>query len=168
MTAAAWANQDEVVKRLQERFGQSVSSEQGGNGMGIVAAMAALHDVLHFLKTTEDLSFTMLTDLFPVDYGDRSPRFEIVYLLNSMKLKSRLVVKVRLGEGERVPTLSDVWAAAEWLEREAYDMFGIAFEGHPDPRRILMTEGFDGYPLRKDFPLEGHDFEQPFKVTLEE
>ncbi len=100
-------------------------------------------------------------------YG-REPRFEVVYLMSSTALGERLAVKVRVRENETVPTVSDLWRAAEWLEREAYDMFGIVFENHPDLRRILMVEDFDGYPLRKDFPTEGYGFEEPFRVNLDE
>jgi NADH-quinone oxidoreductase subunit C len=78
-----------------------------------------------------------------------------------MKQNLRLRVKVRLEEGEAVPSVASVWNAANWLEREAYDLFGIPFENHPDLRRILLWDGFEGHPLRKDFPLEGPDFDNP-------
>ena len=110
----------------------------------------------------------MMTDLFAVDRHGSDPRFEVVYLLNSLDLKERLVVKVRVADNEPVPTVSDLWRAADWLEREAYDMFGVRFENHPDLRRILSVEDFDGYPLRKDFPTEGYGFDEPFVVRLEE
>jgi NADH-quinone oxidoreductase subunit C len=110
----------------------------------------------------------MLTDLFIVDYFPRNPRFEAVYLLTSLDTKERVVLKVRLNDGERLSTASDIFSSADWLEREAFDMFGIRFDNHPDMRRILMVEDFEGHPLRKDFPTEGYGFDKRFKVELEE
>jgi NADH-quinone oxidoreductase subunit C len=157
-----------TIERLTGRFGASLACEQAGGGLAVIAGKDALRDVLLFLKTDEGLGYTMMTDLFAVDRYGSEPRFEIVYLLNSLTLKDRLVVKVRVAEGESVPTVSDLWRAADWLEREAFDMFGVRFENHPDLRRILSVEAFDGYPLRKDFPTEGYGFDEPFVVRLEE
>ncbi len=99
--------------------------------------------------------FEILLDITAVDYfGKREKRFEVVYLLLSLSQKIRLRIKVRLGEGEKVSTLSFLWKNANWLEREVYDMFGIEFEGHPDLRRILLYPEFKGHPLRKDYPLK--------------
>ena len=159
---------DPTTERLAGRFGASLSCGQAGGRTSVVAGKEVLRDLLLFLKTDELLGYTMLTDLFAVDRHGSDPRFEVVYLLNSLQLKERLVVKVRLAEGEPVPTVSDIWRAAEWLEREAYDMFGLRFENHPDLRRILTVEDFDGYPLRKDFPTEGFGFDAPFSVKMEE
>jgi NADH-quinone oxidoreductase subunit C len=158
--------------RLGDAFGAVFAIERAGSQEAFIVGKERLRDVLSFLKGDESLLYVMMTDLFAVDLsglqaGAGKPRFEVVYLLNSLKLKERIVVKVRVNEGEAVPTVSDLWRAAEWLEREAYDMFGIPFENHPDLRRILMVEDFDGYPLRKDFPTEGYGFEEPFKVDLE-
>ncbi len=157
-----------TIDRLTGKFGASVACEQTGDTCAVIAGKDALRDVLIFLKTDEALGFTMMTDLFAVDRYGSDPRFEVVYLLNSLQLKERLVVKVRVADGEPVPTVSDLWRAADWLEREAYDMFGISFENHPDLRRILSVEDFDGYPLRKDFPTEGYGFEEPYVVKLEQ
>jgi NADH-quinone oxidoreductase subunit C len=158
------------LERILEKFGGSVSAGvpmADGTPM-LTADLATVHELLLFLKTDDQLSFVMLTDLFGVDYFGREPRFEIVYLLDSMKLKSRMAVKAGVKDGEEPPTASDIWCAAEWLEREAYDMFGIRFKNHPDLRRILMVEDFDGYPPRKDFPTEGYGFNEPFKVDLQD
>ncbi len=161
---------EHVVKRLTERFGDGVVPSAGlRDGVtAVVVETARLRDVLLFLKTDEECSYELLTDLFGVDHQGRQPRFEVVYLLNSLKRKNRLVVRARVEVDEEVPTVSDIWRSAEWLEREAYDMFGIPFRDHPDLRRILMVEDFNGYPLRKDFPTEGYGFDQPFRVNLEE
>ena len=90
-----------------------------------------------------------------VDYWPREPRFELVYVFVSLEHRRRLRLKVRLhGDDAHVATASDVWPAANWLEREIWDLFGIVFDGHPDPRRLLMPEDWEGYPLRKDYPVQ--------------
>jgi NADH-quinone oxidoreductase subunit C len=157
-----------TIEKLQSVFGAAITVEQAGSQTVVVVGKERLREVLLFLKDDGSLLYSTMTDLFAVDRFGAAPRFEVAYLLNSLSLKERVLVKVRLGEGESVPTVSDLWRAAEWLEREAYDMFGIRFEDHPDLRRILMVEDFDGYPLRKDFPTEGYGFDKPFKVSLEE
>jgi NADH-quinone oxidoreductase subunit C len=111
--------------------------------------------VMQALRTAPDLGFTLLAELTAVDFWPREPRFELVYLLVSIEHAARLRLKVRLdGADPHVATLSGIWPAANWLEREVWDMFGIAFDGHPDPRRLLMPEDWDGYPLRKDYPVQ--------------
>jgi NADH-quinone oxidoreductase subunit C len=105
-----------------------------------------------------DAGFTVLIDAVPVDFYPRDPRFEISYLLlnpGTSGEPARLRVKVQIpGTDARCPTLSGVWRAANWAEREAYDFFGIQFDGHPDPRRILMPDDWEGFPLRKDYPVQ--------------
>ncbi|MGD0230123.1 MAG: NADH-quinone oxidoreductase subunit C [Syntrophorhabdales bacterium] len=160
----------DAVRRLTEKFGSALTVEEPvgrDHQAAVVVPKERLRDVLLFMKTDEALLYTMMTDLFAVDHYGDAPRFEIVYLMSSVTLKDRLAVKVRAGDGEPVPTVSDMWRAAEWLEREAYDMFGLPFENHPDLRRILMVEDFEGYPLRKDFPIEGYGFDEPFRVNLD-
>lgn len=107
--------------------------------------------LMNMLK--DQFQFEMLTDLTAVDYLGQEPRFEVVYHLNSISENIRLRVKVPVNEGEEVDTLTGVWPIANWLEREVWDMFGIKFKNHPDLRRILMYEGFEGHPLRKDYPI---------------
>jgi len=107
------------------------------------------------LKNDPEFSFELLSDLTVVDFLGKEPRFEIVYHLKSLTLGPRLRVKIRVTEDDPVvPSLSSLWKGANWLEREAWDMFGIRFSGHPDLRRILMYEEFRGYPLRKDYPVD--------------
>lgn len=116
----------------------------------IVKALKALRD-------DKDLSFKMLLDVFGIDMlGVREPRFEMVYNLLSFKLNNRITVKVALNDGEKVDSVCEVFSCANWFEREAFDMFGIEFNNHPDLRRILTDYGFEGHPLRKDFPLTGY------------
>jgi len=114
-------------------------------------------EFLQFLRDDENLSFKMLLDVFGADMlGIRSPRFEVIYNLLSFKLNNRITVKVALEDDEKVPSVIPVFSAAGWFEREAFDMYGIVFDKHPDLRRILTDYGFEGHPLRKDFPLTGY------------
>jgi NADH-quinone oxidoreductase subunit C len=131
--------------------------------------VAAVARVLH---DAPELAFTFLAELTAADYWPREPRFELVYILVSIRHRIRLRMKVRLhGDHARVSTVSGVWPAANWLEREVWDLFGIAFDGHPDPRRLLMPEDWDGHPLRKDYPVQIQmtpRSSEPLQVTEEE
>ena len=153
---------------LCQKFAPSAVFEMAGDQPAVVVDKGKLRDALLFLKGAPGFASPMLTDLFPVDCLPRDPRFEVVYLLTSLESKERIVIKVRLNDGERLPSVTDIFSSAEWLEREAFDMFGIRFDNHPDMRRILTVDDFDGHPLRKDFPTEGFDFDKPFVVELEE
>ncbi len=128
--------------------------------------------IARVLRDRPELAFTFLAELTAVDFWPREPRYELVYILVSMANRLRLRVKVRLPQDDpHVATVIGVWPAANWLEREVWDLFGIAFDGHPDPRRLLMPEDWDGYPLRKDYPVQirmtPHSSE-PLQVTEEE
>ncbi len=124
------------------------------------------------LRDHGDLRFEFLADVTAVDFHPREPRFEVVYILVSMSRNARLRLKVRLhGEDAHLATMSSVWPAANWLEREVWDMFGVVFDGHPDPRRLLMPEDWQGYPLRKDYPVQIRKSVQtaePLQVTEQE
>ncbi len=123
----------------------------------IYIAPEKLIDFLKFLRDDEKLSFKLLLDVFGADLlGIRAPRFEVIYNLLSLKLNNRITIKVALHENEEVPTASGVFSTANWFEREVFDMYGIKFTNHPDMRRILTDYGFEGHPLRKDFPLTGY------------
>jgi len=116
-----------------------------------------LENFLTFLRDDAELSFKTLVDLFGADMLQiRSPRFEVIYNLLSYKLNNRITVKVAIDDGVEVPTVSKIFSSAGWFEREAFDMYGIIFTNHPDLRRILTDYDFEGYPLRKDFPLTGY------------
>jgi NADH-quinone oxidoreductase subunit C len=112
--------------------------------------------VLKMLRDDPQCRFAVLIDICGVDYPEREPRFDVVYHLLSPYENLRIRVKVGIDEETPVPSIVDLFPAANWFEREAYDMYGIAFAGHPDLRRLLTDYGFQGYPLRKDFPLSGH------------
>jgi NADH-quinone oxidoreductase subunit C len=109
-----------------------------------------------FLRDDPRCMFQTLVDICGVDYPERAQRFDVVYHLLSMRKNKRIRVKIRTDEATPVPSLIPVFPAADWNEREAFDMYGILFDGHPDLRRILTDYGFEGHPLRKDFPLTGH------------
>lgn len=143
--------------KLVEKFPSIQILDKFRNEESILVPVEDLFDVLKFLKEDEDYSFTMLVDLTAVDYlgkRDSDRRFEIVYHLYSLKYREYLRVKTVLPEAnQRVPSITSLWTGANWLEREVFDMFGIEFDGHPNLKRILMWDDFDGHPLRKDYPL---------------
>ena len=109
-----------------------------------------------FLKTNEKCKFKQLIDITAVDYPQREKRFKIVYLLLSHENNLRIIINTIIDEKEIVPSITKIFPSANWMEREVFDMYGISFKDHPDLRRILTDYGFDGFPLRKDFPLTGH------------
>ncbi len=129
-------------------------------------------DVARALRDAADLKFSFLAELTAADYWPREPRFEVVYILVSLELRQRVRVKVRLdGADAHLATVTGIWPAANWLEREVWDMFGIVFDGHPDPRRLLMPEDWEGWPLRKDSPVQIRRptyTAEPLQVTPEE
>jgi NADH-quinone oxidoreductase subunit C len=124
------------------------------------------------LRDAPQLAFTFLAELTAVDFWPKEPRFEVVYMLVSIAQRLRLRLKVRLAADDpHVATVTAVWPAANWLEREVWDLFGIAFDGHPDPRRLLMPEDWQGFPLRKDHPVQIRmtpTASEPLQVTEEE
>jgi NADH-quinone oxidoreductase subunit C len=124
------------------------------------------------LRDRADLAFTLLVEVTAVDFWPREPRFEVVYMLVSIAHRHRLRVKVRIGgEQPHLATVSDVWPAANWLEREVWDLFGVVFDGHPDLRRLLMPEDWEGFPLRKDYPVQirmAPRTAEPLQVSEEE
>ena len=116
-----------------------------------------LLEVILFLKNNEQTKFRQLIDITAVDYPQNDKRFKLVYLFLSHEYNSRLILEYFINEDEIVPTITQIYPAANWMEREVFDMYGITFKNHPDLRRILTDYGFEGFPLRKDFPLTGHN-----------
>ena len=115
-----------------------------------------LIDVTLFLKTNKDTKFRQLIDITVVDYPEKSQRFKIVYLFLSHEFNQRIILNYFINENEVIQSLTSIYPAANWMEREVFDMYGVNFKDHPDLRRILTDYGFEGHPLRKDFPLTGH------------
>ena len=144
----------EIIEALNQKFPEKIGevSAQFGDDI-ILIDKGALLDIMTFLKQ-ESYDFGMLLDLTCVDFQGESDRFEMVYHLYSVTNNLRLRIKTRVNESDlNVDSLTGIWKNANWLEREIYDMFGLHFNGHPDLRRLFMYDGFEGHPLRKDYPL---------------
>ena len=127
------------------------------NELSINVEIENLYSVLLFLKTDERCRFKQLIDITAVDYPENKKRFKIVYLLLSHEFNQRILVSYFINENEKISSLVNIFPSANWMEREIFDMYGIKFNDHPDLRRILTDYGFEGFPLRKDFPLTGHN-----------
>jgi len=115
-----------------------------------------LIDVTLFIKNNENTKFRQLMDVTVVDYPEKAQRFKVVYLFLSHEFNQRIILRYLISENEVIPSLTPIYPAANWMEREVFDMYGVKFKDHPDMRRILTDYGFEGHPLRKDFPLTGH------------
>ena len=115
-----------------------------------------LVDVILFLKTNKDTKFRQLIDITAVDYPEELQRFKMIYLLLSHEFNQRIILSYYINENEVINSLTSIFPSANWMEREVFDMYGVNFKDHPDLRRILTDYGFEGHPLRKDFPLTGH------------
>ncbi|MEW6457040.1 MAG: NADH-quinone oxidoreductase subunit C [Acidobacteriota bacterium] len=153
---------EKILKRIRENFSQSIEDVKFQFGeLTVRIKKEFLIPLLEFLKTDEVTQLNFLSDLTAVDYPDREKRFELVYHLFSIPNKNRLRIKLWISEKEKAPSITRIWEASNWLEREIFDMFGIEFEGHPDLKRILLSEDWEGHPLRKDYPLIG-DGKQPY------
>ena len=116
-----------------------------------------LLDVLVFLKNNASTKFRQLIDITAVDYPEENERFKVVYLLLSHEFNNRVILTYSINENEVIPSITEIFPSANWMEREVFDMYGIKFKNHPDLRRILTDYNFEGFPLRKDFPLTGHN-----------
>ncbi len=155
---------ENLVRALQEKYGAAVEEFRGE--VHVILQAEQILEALAGLRDQND--FALLSAMTAVDYGPQaSPRFHVIYQLSSLSGNLTLQLRVPLdGDPPKLPTATGVYAAANWREREILDMFGIEFEGHPDPRRILMPEDWKGYPLRKDYPL---GYEEPqFTFNFEE
>jgi NADH-quinone oxidoreductase subunit C len=148
------------LDRLNAALGDALEEVTYHCGVPIVRVpKERILEVCRFLKEDPDCRMLLLADLCGLDMMRlrATPRFDVAYHLTNVGTGERITLRVAVEDGDEVPTVTGVWRGANWHEREAFDMFGIRFAGHPDPRRILMPEEFDAYPLRKDFPLEGRE-----------
>jgi NADH-quinone oxidoreductase subunit C len=144
--------QSEIIRAIREKISADTVSHHDYRGDDtLIIRRESLFKVMQILK--EEFHFEMLVDICAVDYLGQQPRFEVVYHLNSLTQKVRLRIKVALNEGDEVESVVPIWPIANWLERETWDMMGIKFTNHPDPRRLLMYDEFVGHALRKDYPI---------------
>jgi NADH-quinone oxidoreductase subunit C len=152
-------NISQQIKYIQKEQKDIIKSVELSDINNIIYVQKdAIIDFLTFLRDDKNLQFKMLIDLFGADLlGIRSPRFEIIYNLLSFKYNNRLTIKVALEDDESIASATKIFEAANWAERELFDMYGIKFDNHPDLRRILTDYNFEHFPLRKDFPLTGYD-----------
>jgi NADH-quinone oxidoreductase subunit C len=147
----------DLAAHIEARRPDCVQSWDVAHGeLTIQATLSSLPGFIDFLRTDRTCRFSTLVDITGVDHPEREARFDVVYHLLSMYQNHRIRVKVAVREDEMVPSITGVFPAANWFEREVFDMFGLLFSGHPDLRRILTDYGFRGYPLRKDFPTTGY------------
>lgn len=155
-----------LVKKIRGRFGKSIIETTVFRGeITHIVEKDVLLDVCRFLKYEPDLQFNFLSDVLGVDCRPLLSCFEVVYHLYSIPRRYRIRLKVRVKENETVPSVTPVWRSADFAERETFDMFGIVFGGHPNLKRIYMPMDWEGYPLRKDYPLVGYkDQYNPFGV----
>jgi NADH-quinone oxidoreductase subunit C len=141
----------ELTRRMKQTYGLGVEAFSYVGQNYLVVGRDIVHEILHVLANDE--GFDYCVDLTAVHYPKNEKPFEIVYILYSFPKNERIRVKTTIAEGEEVLTVTDLWPTADWLEREVFDMFGIVFSGHPNLKRILLPDGWKGYPLRKDYPI---------------
>ena len=147
----------DLEKKINSELGTKINtSEIKHNQIYLKIDSEDLIDVVLFVKTNKDTKFRQLIDITVVDYPERSKRFKIVYLFLSHEFNQRMILSYDISENEVISSLTSIFPSANWMEREVFDMYGIDFQDHPDLRRILTDYEFEGYPLRKDFPITGH------------
>lgn len=152
----------QIAKMIEEKFpGEVLGTTTYAGQVGVMLKKERIKDICLFLRDEPGIRMDHLADLTAVDYsaypGDSGPRFEVVYNLISTVHRHRIRLKVRIPEEEpRIDTVSSVWQTANWHERETYDLMGVIFNGHPDLRRILLPEDWEGHPLRKEYPVKGY------------
>lgn len=144
-----------IIERIEEALpGMTLDQHAFRGDQTLVVVRERIQELGTFLKQE---GFQLLLDITAVDWFERDPRFDVVYHFLNLLTQERLRVKLQVGEGASVPTLTGIFKSADWAEREVLDLFGIPFEGHPNPERLMMWKDFPGHPLRKDFPMDGGD-----------
>jgi len=150
-------NLTDLEKKINSELTTKINkSEIKHNQIYIDIDKEDLIDTVLFLKTNKNTKFRQLIDITVVDYPEQIKRFKVVYLFLSHEFNQRMILSYFINENEVIPSLTSIFSAANWMEREVFDMYGVNFKDHPDLRRILTDYGFEGHPLRKDFPLTGH------------
>ena len=146
----------EVAKEAIKKNCNPIEISDDFNQLQIFISANQILDVVDFIKNDEACEFRQITDIAGVDFPERTKRFDVIYHFLSFRHNIRLRIKITISEDETISSITSIFPAANWFEREAFDMYGIQFKDHPDLRRILTDYGFEGYPLRKDFPLSGN------------
>jgi len=151
-------NLEDLEKKINSELTTKIKeSKIKHNQLYVTINSEDLLDVILLLKTNKNIKFRQLIDITAVDYPENKKRFKIVYLLLSHEFNQRIILSYFISENEKISSLTKIFPSANWMEREVFDMYGIKFNDHPDMRRILTDYGFEGHPLRKDFPLTGHN-----------
>ena len=151
-------NLQDLEKKINSELGTKIKDSKINHGqIYITINPEELLDATLLLKTNKNAKFRQLIDITAVDYPENQKRFKIVYLLLSHELNQRIILNFFINENQQISSLTKIFPSANWMEREVFDMYGVKFTDHPDLRRILTDYGFEGYPLRKDFPLTGHN-----------
>ena len=151
-------NLQDLEKKINSELGTKIKDSKINHGqIYITINPEELLDATLLLKTNKNTKFRQLIDITAVDYPENQKRFKIVYLLLSHELNQRIILNFFINENQQISSLTKIFPSANWMEREVFDMYGVKFTNHPDLRRILTDYGFEGYPLRKDFPLTGHN-----------
>ena len=151
-------NLEDLEKKINSELTTKIKeSKIKHNQLYVTINSEDLLDVILFLKTNKNIKFRQLIDITAVDYPENKKRFKIVYLLLSHEFNQRIILSYFISENEKISSLTKIFPSANWMEREVFDMYGVKFNDHPDMRRILTDYGFEGHPLRKDFPLTGHN-----------
>ncbi|MEW6608923.1 MAG: NADH-quinone oxidoreductase subunit C [bacterium] len=144
----------EITKIIKDKFKKDILKVETEPDLTIYVSDDRILQICQFLHDDEELNFVYLSDISGVDYSERMPRFDVVYHLYSIEKNHRIRIKTAVGDGESISSVTGIWQGANWFEREVYDLFGVEFENHPDLRRILLPDDWQGHPLRKDYPLE--------------
>ena len=143
-------------KIISDSFNQKINFYNNDKYLGLNVNKSEIYSIIKFLKDNEHLLFNQLIDITAIDYPSRDLRFDIIYILISLTLNQRIILKSPVNENDNLDSICPIHKSANWYERECYDLFGIKFINHPDLRRIMTDYNFEGHPLRKDFPLTGH------------
>jgi len=151
-------NLQDLEKKINSELGTKIKDSKINHGqIYITINPEELLDATLLLKTNKNTKFRQLIDITAVDYPENQKRFKMVYLFLSHELNQRIILSFFINENQQISSLTKIFPSANWMEREVFDMYGVKFTDHPDLRRILTDYGFEGYPLRKDFPLTGHN-----------
>jgi len=154
-----------IAEKIKERFpDEFVEAREHRGQLAVMVKKGRIVEICRFLHDDQDLAFNHITDVTAVDYPNDEERFEVVYHFYSIPKNQRIRLKARVREEDcAIDSVSGIWQGANFMERETYDLMGIRFNGHPDLRRILLTDDFDGHPLRKDYPVEGRGWRNTFE-----